>query len=117
MLLAEVDAEIAEANGEIARWKETLKDPEEEDTPKETVRRRRGENIRLISEWYHTHPNMGFTIPELANETGLPNGSVHNVVTKDESGYWKDEEGKWWRGEQSPERSLEHPFNGDLSSE
>ena len=70
------------------------------------ARRRRGDNVRLIKEWYDTHPQSGFTFRDLIEATGLPHGSIHNVLSSARNGYYRDKGTEmWWRKEDRPQEA------------
>ena len=95
---AAIDNKMVEINEAIRQWRATLRTLDNNSSAKDTIsRKKRGDNPRVIQEWFLNHPGQSFSIPEVAKETGLQNGSVHNVVVKgkERNMYEKDAEGKW----------------------
>ena len=59
-------------------------------------RARKGENDQRIAKIYQERPGQGFTLPKLAEITGISWSSVRNVVNKNGNGKYEERDGKWY---------------------
>lgn len=96
LLLSEqrtIDDKIAAVEEHIVQVRSLMEGKESSPPP----RKRRGDNARIVREWFDSHKGQGFTVVELMEGTGLPHSSVHGVL-KREDGYTRGHDGRWWYG-------------------
>lgn len=97
---ADIDTRLDELRLRCRQWEKILPKVGQNWQPR--TRAKKGENDRTIAQIYEEHPDRGYTLPALAETTGISWSSVRNVVSKNGIGKYEERDGKWYRKEKSP---------------
>ena len=92
-----IEQKISEVKSNIQRWEVELRNGEHVDVDEEGKhqRRKKGENIRILREFFESNPGIALTVQEAAERTGLAHSSIQVVFMKEESGWERHEDNKW----------------------
>ncbi len=91
----DIDSRLEELRARCRDWEHILTKAGQNGHPRR--RARKGENDRKIAKIYQERPGQGFTLPELAEITGISWSSIRNVVNKNGNGKYEERDGKWYQ--------------------
>jgi DNA-binding GntR family transcriptional regulator len=94
---AELDAQLEGLRQRYREWEQVLSGAKSNGTKR--PRAKKGENDAKIAQVFDQNPGRGFTLPELADRTGVSWSSVRNAVSKNGKGRYHEQGGKWYRVE------------------
>lgn len=95
---ARLDHKMADVQTAIERWQGTLRGPAPTHAVGPTpprLRRKKGENLQVVHDFFLAHAGETFTTQEIAQQTGLAHSSVQVVVSKKNGRWERGEEGRW----------------------
>jgi DNA-binding NarL/FixJ family response regulator len=73
-----------------------LKRPVKSRTKKSKKRLRKGEALKAIAKLFKNSPGTAYSLPEIANLTGISWSTVRNVMKKPDSGF-SEKSGAWYK--------------------